>query len=99
MTTTVKITHTNGPTREMDVSFGDEVTGYRRCIGAAHRDPFAEPEEQTTVRLLGAASIHALDSAIPAPERSERSRLANIARTKYEEAVMFAVKALYAPSA
>lgn len=96
MTTYVKIEHTNGPTREMNVSFGDNVTGYQRCIGAAHRDPFAEPEDQTKVRLLGAAFIQALEEAIPPGERSEAARLANVAKHDVETAVMYGVKALYA---
>ena len=96
MTTRVKITHTNGPTREMDISFGDLATGYTRCIGAAHRDPFAELEAQTKVRLLGAAMIEALERMIPPNDRSEAARLANIAKTDIERGVMFGVKALYA---
>ena len=95
MTTIVTITHTNGPTREMQVSFGDDATGYQRCIGAAHRDPFAEPEGQTKVRLLAAALIQALEDVIPATG-SEAARLANIAKTETETAVMYGVKALYA---
>ena len=105
MTTAVKIEHTNGPTREMNISFGDDVEGYRRCIGAAHRDPFAEPEEQTVVRLLGAALIQALDETIkdseggvivPYPKHNEAFRLKERAKDEVETAVMLAVKALYA---
>ena len=100
MTTTVRITHANGPTREMEVCFGDDCTGYQRCIGAAHRDPFAEAEPMMKVRLLGAAFIQALEEAIPPGERSEAARLANIAKTGVEiQSVMPAVKALYAAGA
>ena len=96
MTTTVTITHTNGPTREMEISFGDNVTGYQRCIGAAHRNPFAEAEGQTKLRLLGAAFIQSLETCIAPSERSEAARLANIAKTEIETAVMYGVKSLYA---
>lgn len=98
MTTYVKIQHTNGPTREMNVSFGDNVTGYQRCIGAAHRDPFAEPEDQTKVRLLGAAIMEVLDEAIPSPGKAgtEAARLSLMAKDEIEKAVMLGVKALYA---
>lgn len=96
MTTVVNIEHTNGPTRKMHLSFHDGETGYRRCIGAAHRDPFAEPEDQMKVRLLGAALIKALETVIPPGERSEAARLANVAKHDIETAVMYGVKALYA---
>lgn len=98
MTTVVDIKHTNGPTREMSVSFGDNVTGYQRCIGAAHRDPFAEAEDQMKVRLLGAALMQVLDTAIPSPgaTSTEAARLSLMAKDEIEKAVMLGVKALYA---
>ena len=98
MTTVVNIEHTNGPTREMNVSFGDNVTGYQRCIGAAHRDPFAEPEAQMKARLLGASIMQVLDTEIPSPGQAgtEAARLALMAKDDLEKAVMLAVKALYA---
>ena len=97
MTTVVTIKHTNGPTREMNVSFGDKVTGYQRCFDKSLReksDPFAEPEGQTKVRLLGAALIEAIEEVIPPSERSEAARVANIAKTDIEKGCMLGVKAL-----
>ena len=96
MTTVVNIEHHNRQTRKMDIAFGDNCNGYARCIGSAYRDAFAEPEEQTKIRLLGAAFIEALEQAIAPDERSEAGRLANVAKHEVETAVMYGVKALYA---
>ena len=99
MTTNVTIEHSNGPQRTMSVSFGEQETGYQRCCarrdGEPVTDPFAEPESVMKARLLGAAFITALEDAIPATDRSEAARVANIAKTDIEKAVTMGVKALH----
>lgn len=77
---------------------GHESTGYKRMVGAAATNPKGEPEAQQIVRILGAGIFERLTQEIPEGERSERSRLANLAKTDLEKAVMLAVKALYAPA-
>ena len=82
----------------MTIAFADTSKGYRRCIGAAHRDPFAENEPQTRLRLLGAAFIQALEEAIPEsdhPDWAYATDLAKRAKDDVENGVMLGVKALY----
>lgn len=93
MTTTVDITYTKSSTRKMNISFGDHCNGFKRCVGAARQ--VQEDNPQTKLRLLGAAFIQALESAVPPGERSEAGRLANIAKTEIQTCVMFGIKALY----
>lgn len=47
-----------------------------------------------TIKIDAAILLHAMDRVIPKEERSEASRLMNIARTNLEQTVMWAVKAI-----
>lgn len=51
--------------------------------------------EQTCIHNIkdeATAMLHLMDTTVPPNERSERSRCMQIARTKLEECVMWAVK-------
>ena len=96
MTVVVTVKHLSGDNKqEVNVSFGEQAEGYKRCIGAASSDPFQENDPQATVRLLIAAAMQVLDNVVLHGTRSDAARLANTAKTQLEIANMLAVKALY----
>ena len=66
MTVVVTVKHLSGDNKqEVNVSFGEQAEGYKRCIGAASSDPFQENDPQATVRLLIAAAMQVLDNVVP----------------------------------
>ena len=60
--------------------------------------PLSDEQKNQMEVLKGEAQIlsDVLDKYVPVEERSERSRMMNIARTNLEQAIMWAVKAITA---
>ena len=96
MTTSVQITHTDGESRSLSVSFGDHEDGYKRCVGSGNM--LTDDERLVKIRLLGAALLHEIQSI----NRSALGRATPIsahcsqrAMNAAEDAVMRGVKAFF----
>jgi len=94
--TDITIVNHNEQSTVMRVQFPDDCTGTKRCFPPDKLLPDAieDCDNLVIVRLLGAAMIEMLDH--PTTIRGdEAARVAAIAKTHVETAVMYAIKGLH----